>query len=135
MGVSTVWMDEEHSILGYTFEANWTWKELHAAIQQADSYMDGVNYPVDFIADTRGVGLIPSDVITNIRQVTVSVPPHRNYGGVTVFVGTNILVRNLMNMVGNIYRQLNQYHTFVFVATIEEAHAIIAEHRARRRSA
>ncbi len=135
MGVSTVWMDDEHFTLGYIFDGNWTWEEMRVAIQQANSLMDSVNYSVDFIADTRGVGLIPSDVITNIRQLVISVPPHPNYGGLTVFVGTNALVRNLMNMAGHIYRQLDQYHTFVFVATMEEARGIIAEHRAGRRSA
>ena len=135
MAVNTRWLDEEHSILGYIFEATWTWEEMVAAIQQANAFMDTVSYPVDFIADTRGVGLIPSDVITNIRQLAISVPPHPNYGGITVFVGTNTLIRTLMNMVSNIYRQLNQYHTFIFAATIEEAYAIIADHRSRRRSA
>jgi hypothetical protein len=130
-----VWLNDEHSIIGYIFESNWTWDEMRLAIQQANALMDTAKHPVDFIADTRGVGLIPSDVITNIRQVAILVPPHPNYGGLTVFVGTNKLVRNLMNMASNIYRQLNQYHTFVFVATIEEAYPIIAEHRVRKRSA
>jgi hypothetical protein len=135
MGVRTVWLDDEHSVLGYLFEGNWTWDEMRRAIQQADTLMSTVDHAVDFIADTRGVGLIPSDVVTNFRELAVSSPPHPNYGGLTVFVGTNTLIRNLLNMASNIYRQLNQYHRFVFVATTEEAYTMIAEHRAGKRSA
>ncbi len=135
MGVSTRWLDDEQTILGYIFEGNWTWAEMSAAIEQANAYMDTVKHQVDFIADTKNGGLIPSDVIANTRQLALSAPPHPNYGGVTVFVGPNALVRTLMSMVVNIYHQLNQYHSFVFTATLDEAYSIISEHRARRRSA
>jgi hypothetical protein len=135
MGVSTRWMDDGRTILGYIFEDNWTWEEMRLAIEQANRYMDTVAHLVDFIADTRDGGLIPSDVFANVRQFAVSVPPHANYGGTTVFVGSSMLVRTLMNMVVYIYQQLNQYHKFVFAGTLDEAYAIIAAHRAERRSA
>jgi hypothetical protein len=135
MGVSTQWLDDDQTVLGYIFEGNWTWDEMRAAIEQANAFMDTVTHQVDFIADTRNGGLIPSDVIANIRQFALSTPPHPNYGGITVFVGSNALVRTLINMVVNIYHQLNQQHTFVFTATFDEAYSIISEHRARRRSA
>ena len=66
LAVSTQWLDKEQTILGYIFEANWTWEEMAAAIQQANTLMDTISYPVDFVADSRGVSLILSDVITNI---------------------------------------------------------------------
>jgi|FLYN01.1.fsa_nt_gi hypothetical protein len=135
MGVRVVWLDSEQTILSYVFEGNWTWDEMRLAIEQANACMDMVVHRVDFIADTRNSGFMPTDVIANVRQLALSVPPHPNYGGTTVFVGSNALVRTLMNMVVHIYRQLNQDHTFVFVGTLEEAYAIISEHRARRHSA
>lgn len=135
MSVTTVWLDDGQSILGYVIEGNWTWDEMHAAVHQANALMDTISHQVDFIVDMRHGGLIPSDVFTNIRQLAVSVPPHPNYGGTTVFVEANTLVRTLMNMVSNIFRQLKQYHTFMFAVTIEEAYTVIAEQRARRRSA
>jgi hypothetical protein len=135
MGVRTLWMNDEKTILGYVFEGNWAWDEMCEAIRLADEYMDSVSHKVDFIVDSRNGGLIPSDVISHIQEVAVSRPPHQNYGGITVFVGANSLVRTLMTMASNIYRQLKQFHTFMFAATMEEAYTLIYEVQAQRQKA
>lgn len=135
MGVKAMWLDDEKTIISYLFEGAWTWDEMRAAIQQSNALMDTVNYKVDFIADLRKSGLLPSNVLANVRDTAVQQPPHVNYSGLTVFVGTDTLVQTLMNIALKLYQWLRNEYIYTFVATMDEAYELIARSRQEREHA
>ncbi len=129
MGIRVDWDSQDKAIIKYIFEGYWTWPHMHEAVRQVYALMATVNYTVDVIVDLTESSFVPSEAIANARQLAVSVKPHANYSGTTVYVGMNTLARTLLNAVSQIYYQMNQYHNFVFVRNLAEAYKVIEDQR------
>ncbi|MBZ0279156.1 MAG: shikimate dehydrogenase [Anaerolineae bacterium] len=129
MGIRVDWDSQDKAIITYSFEGYWTWPHMHEAVRQVYALMATVNYTVDVIVDLTESSFVPSEAIANARQLAVSVKPHTNYSGTTVYVGMNTLARTLLNAVSQIYYQMNQYHNFVFVRNLAEAYKVIEDQR------
>jgi len=134
MPITVQWEDDDRRIIRQTFTGNWTWKEfIHACTSDEGNagLMRSVSHTVHVISDFTQSGPIPlGGAISQSRSVMRHYPP--NWGTLTV-VTTNPFVRTLVNAFRSTYPSSFGARTFA-AATIDEAHALIAEWERRSAS-
>jgi hypothetical protein len=106
-----------------TYPSHWTWDDFDAFKIEVDAMIQTVPYEVGAIADVSASGLLPKDASQNISKAFNSAPANM---GLVVNVGAN---RFLM-IVTTIVRRLaprSPARNLIFVATMDEAHALMNE--------
>ena len=91
MAINTLWDDQNKTRILVEFETSWTWDELDAALEKADTMIISVNHAVDIIIDVEGSNL-PKDFLKGARNLLAN-PEQRDNEGHRVVVGANNLMR------------------------------------------
>jgi hypothetical protein len=126
MSVAVVWDDDEKSIIRFIFEGSWTLDELYTAFDEQSQMLDSVDHKVDVIVDFRESNAVPEHLIGNFSRIFQSSGSSHPNTGMTVLVGVGGFAQILADLFSKFFARLPT------TTTLEEAHTIIADERARR---
>ncbi|HEX2619238.1 MAG TPA: hypothetical protein VHL11_03795 [Phototrophicaceae bacterium] len=117
------WDNQEHTAIRTELSGKWTWEEYHTAIDQAVSLMKSVQHPVDMINMMQPDAVEPGgNPIPHIQRAMRAFPSNHR---LTVNVGSTGRGVALQRIFRQMFPWLNR--RFFNVATMEEAHKIIAQ--------
>ena len=124
------WNDTEKTILILEVRAdNWDWDDSFALMRDFKAKAESVEHSIYTVIIFHDTPPTPdSAVFRNVRQITKLRPKNEV---LTVFVGTNSLFRTIFNTVNKIYLLKNIFDSFRFVATKDQAIALIHEEKAK----
>ena len=123
MAILTRWDNKKHSIILLEFETEWTWNELEAAVQRADSLIGSVEHVVDLIIDLEGTA-IPRDFLSAAKTLLASGEARPNEG-VRVVVGANGTLRTLYQTIQKTFNSAVEGRDILFAPSLSDARAII----------
>jgi hypothetical protein len=132
MKVQVAWDNDEQTIIRYTFEANWDWKDLYTAMDEASHIIQGVSHRVDVLMDLSQANLIPKNAISQIKRGYDN-PKSPNIG-LTVIVTPNSFMNAMVSMAKKIWGGGKDEWELEFVKTNEEAYTTIAAHSIKKKS-
>ena len=132
MGITAEWDNEEKTIIRHIYVGEITWDEFETVAHRHTTIMlDSVEHIVDIIADVEKV-IPPKGILAHFREIASSAPFTHPNAGLVVMVRAGSFVMTTINLFCKVYNQLGE--KLVTVPTLEEAYAIIAEHRQHRTS-
>lgn len=102
--ISTVWDNDEHTILRVTDHKGWTWDDLEANLPIEQQMLDSVDHRVDVIADFRGTRL-PPGAITRLPVIAQSPPYTHENSGRVVMVGSPSFMKEVVDVYKHVYGQ------------------------------
>jgi hypothetical protein len=123
MTIQVGWDNKDSTILRYDYQGTWNWNELFDVIDRANQMTDAVPYPVGAIIDLTASAGIPPGVMINARKLLQHQHPRLVIQAV---VTTDRLVLVLAHTFLKLYRAAADNDTLCFVASIEEARALVA---------
>lgn len=126
MKIKIHWGNDQQSLLYYTFEVGWDWKDMYDAFAQARELMETVDHPVNIIMDLSHVSLIPKGALAKIRWAFES-PKQKNVG-LTVVVTPSSFIKSMIDLGTKIWGKTAKQWSVAFVTTLEEAHILIEEY-------
>lgn len=122
MNISVAWSTPSALLL--QFQPGWTWQDLYAAIQQADTYIASANHTVHLIIDISRAGRIPGDFLRVAGDVFASGSPRANEGR-RIVVGAGALIRAGYNTLARVYGGELRARPFHFTNSLDEAHSLL----------
>lgn len=129
MPVDMAWEDSSKSIMLCTSHGEWTWDEYHTALEQAVEQFQAAQHSVDLILARAPTATMPSGSPMPHFQRAMRMMPSNV--GLIIFINTSGFSRALVSIFSRIFMDREQPR-LVIVASHEEAHAVIASHRAVR---
>lgn len=126
--VSIDWHDEDKQILLVTYHRDgWQWNDFFIVLKQQYAFIDSVNHTVDVLVDVQNSSWIPKggSLLSGLRKIEEQHPRQ----GLTIIVGAKGLVASIAR---SMMKMLGENRRFHFVATMEEAHQLIAKAQAKR---
>jgi hypothetical protein len=126
MPVRVYWLNESKTLIQYDFVGDWTWEEFYPVLEEALVMEISVGHRVDVICDFLSAGALPQNALANIKTITDKAPPNI---GLSVFVTTNRFFNLMYDTAVRFYPKTKRF--FVVASSMEEAHAIIDEDRAK----
>ncbi len=133
MGIIITWDNEEHTLLRYYFEAEWSWADLFEGWQYALDMVDGNPHQVDTIVDMTDSKTWLSYSSQSVRQLGQFTAPDQL--GLVIVVRANVFVQTLWDMYSRLFPAKAKQLNLRFVSTIDEARQIIADHRGQSNKA
>jgi hypothetical protein len=128
MPVQIVWDDAEQTVIRFEMNGKWSWQEFYSAYISKWDEVANIGHRVDAIADVTQTNYMPAGSITQVRSFASKRPDNT---GIMVFAGANNYVTALMQTVQKLFKALSQRSISVrFAASLDDAHAVIAEARA-----
>jgi len=126
MPVQVVWDNDDHTIIRYTLDEDWTWEDMRAAVVISNKMLDGVDHKVHFIHDATAVTGLPSDMLSQLRTFIDKEHPNT---GQSVIVGAKksaviILAQSLLAMIHRLYKK---DWGFMFADTLDEARGMLTK--------
>ena len=121
MPISVEWENPEQTIMRWTLSGPWTWDEYRQAQTVSHSLLRSVTHPVDVIADMRDAPTLPRDAFSRFKETEVGLPANRSR---VILVTNSMFVRSMAVTFNQVF--LNRPTQFELVASIEEAHALLA---------
>jgi hypothetical protein len=106
----------------FDFTGRWTWDEVFRAINEAVE-MGSVTVRNDVILMLEDANYLPSGAIEKVKNIS-HIAPHN--GGLFIMVGLGAFPAVFLNVFRRLYPEGQFWRT---VRTIEEARAIIRQHR------
>jgi len=122
MGITLSW-DEQHShIIQLSVNGSWTWEEFYNAMSAMHKEMDASEQTtVDFILDLRNGNKMPSNLLSNMRQVSNRKHPK---SGRMIVVGAGRFAELMFDVMGKVLPE--RMKQIDLVETMEEAYELIA---------
>ena len=121
MGVTVSWDNEARTTLRYDFQGQWDWEQFRTAAVVAFALTRSVPHKVDTISYFHVGAMLPSNAIFHFNKAMKDAPPNR---GVTVIVGNNTFIKNLVSVFGKIYKPLGK--RLFLAASLDEARQKLA---------
>lgn len=128
VGISVQWYDDEKTIIVVTFDAEWTWKDVHDVNTNATVLYESVDYIVDILADVRNSHLVTTGILSYAQNL-LTMPWHPHAGNVVV-VGASRSVRTLFEAAALVARK--SLERITFAQSMDEARDIIQRRRVKR---
>ena len=123
MAIVTRWDNRKKSIILLEFESEWTWDDLQAAVQKADSLIGGVEHIVHLIVDLEGAS-IPGDIWTRAKDLLAAGDPRPNEGA-RVVVGANGALKTIYQTLLRALPSDAEQREVLFADSLSDARAII----------
>ena len=123
MAVVTRWDNKRKSIILLEFESEWSWQELEAAVQKADTLIGSVEHFVDLIIDLEGAS-IPKDVFSAAKSLLASGEARPNEGA-RVVVGANGAIKTIYQTIQKTFNNAVEGREILFAPNLPDARAII----------
>ena len=131
MGVTVAWDNTEKTIMRFDYTGDWTWDDFDAVEPDLQAMMDSVDHQVDTIVVLE-TSSVPLGALARFSTIVNSPSFTHPNAGLTVVVGASGLARALADIFGKAHKQTAA--KIAMASTLEEAYAIIAEHRRLRGS-
>jgi len=122
MAISTIW--ESETTVRHIYEGSWRWDDLYAVLDETTTVLEDHEYVVDIIADFSNSSMLPPGPTSHFKHIEVFIK-HPRVGKV-VAVGTNTIIETFARIFMRFTRSNDR---FLFAATLEEAHAKLADSR------
>ena len=123
MAIVTRWDNKKKTIVLLEFESEWSWDELEAAVQKADSLIGSVEHYVDLIIDLEGTS-IPKDIFSAAKGLLDSGAARPNEGA-RVVVGANGAIRTIYQTIQKTFNRAVEGRDILFAPSVADARAII----------
>ena len=123
MAIVTRWDNKKKTIVLLEFESEWTWDELEAAVEKADSLIGSVEHFVDLIIDLEGTS-IPKDIFSAAKSLLDSGEARPNEGA-RVVVGANGAIRAIYQTIQKTFNSAVEGRDILFAPSMADARAII----------
>lgn len=120
------WANDSKTAINWHLKNGWTWADFYIAQKQVDAMIDTVPGIVDGIFLPQNPRHLPPNAPINLRNITLQRHPRYGYSFV---VGVNTYIMALLNTLARI---LPNDNIIRFVATEEEAHALVEEIQRQR---
>ncbi len=123
------WYDEEQTIILIDIVKTWNWEDAYEGIRQQVAMTETVEHPVHGVFHFHDVPTVPRGFgLTHIARLMKMRAPNE---ALTIFVGTHTLLQMLINAITSVYGMADITTKYHFVATLDEAFAIIANYDAK----
>ena len=123
MAIVTRWDNKQKTIVLLEFESEWSWAELEAAVQAADSLIGSVEHYVDLIIDLEGTS-IPKDILTAAKTLLDAGEARPNEGA-RVVVGANGTLKTIYQAFQKTFNSAVDGREILFAPNLSDARAII----------
>lgn len=132
--ITVEWADEDQTIIYEWFGPQWSWEEVYTAWNQVAALIEGrePGLQLSFILDMRESGLLPQDFLSNLKRIGQMSADVNSNVELRIFVGGSQVLRHFMNLFRRVYPPAAEALRAIFVETVEDAHAVIAAHRAEK---
>lgn len=126
MGVTTVWGDSDQSFMLVTFEKPWTWDDFQAAVDQMRVLLNESSHKLTLLLDIRSAGFPPQGAVRRFKEVGETNHPNIEQ---IVYIAPRVLAHFIRSINSVLSAAFQGYipPNFVFVPTLEEAHALMAQ--------
>jgi len=131
MPVSVNWFDVEETILLYTFEGNWTWKEFRETDEPIWDLIANADCRIDIFVDLTTINKLPLGVQDIFQMEGEGAIPTKE--GEIIMIGASLLMKILVGSFRRLYPQMGSiYH---LVDTYQEAIQLLEKLRGESISA
>lgn len=127
MPITTLWDNEEQTIIRHVYEGTWTWEHFHDSMKQAADMAASVNHTAALIIDIRNSTLFPQGLVTQINRLHINKPAWQP--SITILVGANAFIHALYKAFRGVTAKTSKAtgQRFVLVPTLEEAYLILQQ--------
>lgn len=122
MTIQVGWL--QPAIVHIQFRRGWTWDNLYAALDQADTLIASVSHTVHVIIDVSDGGRLPRDFIRAAGDLFAQGEARANEGQ-RVVVGANGLVRAAYGGLQRVYGHKLNNRPFLFASNLQQARALL----------
>jgi len=119
MSVTVEWYDESQRVMVTRFKGSWTIREATDAHRQANANLKSVAHPVAVIFDFSTSSMLPSDLLSGIRNSKYERSPD-NIADDMAIVGTSFFLKSLVDIARRIYAKFVPSNIH-FVDSVDEA--------------
>jgi hypothetical protein len=127
MGIRIEWADEAKTTILHIYEGKWTLDDYYGLIRENYNILTQIPHTVDVINDLREAGPVPSGMASAVKYAARKAPSNE---GIKIIVGANKFVKSLIDLIN--VTAGDDVTNVMYVATIEEAFALVNEHQAKR---
>lgn len=128
--IEVSWANPEKTIIDWRFATPWTWAQFDAALAEANSMTDEVDYVVDNLIHTSKEQVMPPNAIVNLRKLIAN---RHDRSGIFVVIRARTIVSSLLSIIMMAVPGLTS--VFYFAKNEAEAMEMIAEAQASRQAA
>jgi hypothetical protein len=125
MGVLCTWDNAEKTVIRYDFEGWWTWKEFHAACEQAAEMRQEVSHQVDYICITD------NRFTMRLRMPAHTYVPHSHTikpgSGILIVIGGSATMDSIFSVAPKVY--LSIAVRYAFAPTVQDARTYLMKRR------
>lgn len=127
MPITTIWDNEDETIIRHVYEGTWTWEHFHSSMKQAADMAGSVNHAVALIIDIRNSTLFPQGLVTQINRLHLNKAAWQP--NITILVGANAFIHALYNAFRGVTAKTSKTtgQRFMLVSTLEEAYFIVQQ--------
>lgn len=125
MPITTDWYDDDKTIIIHTFTGRWSMRELYTHLEYAADMLDSNSPPRYFISDLRQSEGFPMGLLSEGKRLDDIAGAENT---LTIVVGANQLIK----VIGNTLQKMGMRLSFVFVDTLAEADAVIANDKTQQ---
>lgn len=126
MGIRIVWGDESKTIIHHVYDGSWTIEDYYNLINEHNRLLTELDHGIAIINDLRQSGAIPAGIGSAVKFAARKAPPNEE---IKIMVGGDRSIKTLIDLIN--MTAGTDVTELIYVATIEEAYAIIQENRAR----
>lgn len=127
MPVLVEWYDPDHKILLIQIQHNWTWPQMHTALEEVWNHLGEVKHGVYTIFDARVSNGWPPNSLANLRQTNARVHPNSRE---ILIVGLSIYHRTMLEIYNRFYGNFVNSYGLHQCATLEDAEDMIGRFEA-----
>lgn len=125
MGIFTRWMDSQQNIILIEFDTEWTWDDVHVAVEKADTMIGSVTHRVDLIIDMVDSTTVPKDFLNFAKELLNSEHDPRPNEGARVIVGASKAIRTAYNTLVKTFGNRIEGRGVHFAKDVQDARAIV----------
>lgn len=127
MAIEAGWMDETRTVIRYRCVSAWDWTDLHQAVKDSVALMDTVDHEVHQVIDLGTYTQLPKGNALGHFRLVMQVSMGHPHSGHVIMTNPNAFGRVLASTFMRIYSKDGIAARFHFVATLDEAQALLAE--------
>jgi hypothetical protein len=127
MPINVTWGNAEQTYTIFKFTGKWTWEEYHQAVSAGYEMVKDKPYTVNILIDIMDSNLFPSNMLSKFGSSMQRPPKDFDLAIVATRSG---FAQSIARILDTLY---GKHTRFKVVKTLEEAHALLAEHDAKQK--
>lgn len=128
MPIHISWGSDDHTVVVFDYEGEWTWKDCHAAFEEAYALLDTVDHQVHIIHDFTHGPTLPDNALLHAQSLITGQP--QNLGAVFL-VNVNYTAEMMWKIFSRIHTKFIRNHPFKLVRSREDAYDWLEENSNR----